>query len=173
MIFLESLFINTIAFIIAFLIIKLIINHNKKLFLFIDYFNIYGTMSFLVSLFYLKISNKSYIVIEVLLIIVLSFFYLRSFDSANNKFKDRFKIIVLSFGHSKKTFFREFLSKKLIIRGIESYLFGVGIYYLLIIFFSLAQNSIQLKYIIIPTILFFFAAILKSSKINKTYSILK
>ncbi|MFY9126878.1 MAG: hypothetical protein WAO32_07985 [Defluviitoga tunisiensis] len=101
MIFLEILLLNTIAIISAFYIIKFLILRNYQIFAFIQLFNIYGAMSFVLLFSYLRFLTGYIIVLELLTFLVLLFFYIRAFDAANKKYHERFKVLILSFGYTK------------------------------------------------------------------------
>lgn len=173
MVLLKSLFINAISFLIAFAVIRLLIMKNKEPYHFVDYFNLYGLTSFLLVCFYLKYLNDLTILMEIIAFFILFLFYLRSFDAATKKYHERFKITILSFGYSKKTYFNNFLSKKILMRGVEAFLFAVSFYYFMDKLFLSVPIILNPVIIIIPSILLFFTTIVKSSKINKTYRILK
>lgn len=172
MIFLEILLLNTIAIISAFYIIKFLILRNYQIFAFIQLFNIYGAMSFVLLFSYLRFLTGYIIVLELLTFLVLLFFYIRAFDAANKKYHERFKVIILSFGYTKKTYFNNFLSKKILARGFEAYLVGLGFCYLVNKLFSLLYWPLNPAIVVIPSILFFLASVIKVSKNNKVYKFL-
>lgn len=173
MFFLRSIFINAISFIIAFVSIKNLILKNRELFNFIDYFNIYGASSFLLLCFYLKYLSNSIYFMEIIIFIIITFYYLRSFNTATQKYHERFKITILSLGNSKKTYFNNFLSKKILSRGFEAYLFAVSLHYFLDKLFYSLYVYVHPLIIVMPAIILFLTALVKSSKVNKIYKILK
>lgn len=173
MVLLKSLFINAVSFLISFAVIKFLIMKNREPYHFVDYFNMYGAISFLLVCFYLKYLNDLTILMEIIAFFILLLFYLRSFDAATKKYHERFKITILSFGYSKKTYFTNFLSKKILMRGVEAFLFAVSFYYFMDKLFLSVPVILNPLVIIIPSILLFFTTIVKSSKINKTFRILK
>jgi len=173
MVLLNSLFANAISFLIALGVIKFLIMKNKEPYPFVDYFNIYGLISFLLVCFYLEHLNNLKILMDIIVSFILFLFYLRSFDAATKKYHERFKITILSFGYSKKTYFSNFLSKKILVRGFEAFLFAVSFYYFMDKLFLSVPVTLNPSVIIIPSVLLFLTTIVKSLKINKTYRILK
>ncbi|HOB16545.1 MAG TPA: hypothetical protein PK894_04350 [Defluviitoga sp.] len=172
MIFLETFLLNTVALISAFNIIKMTVLKNRQIYAFTQFFNVYGAMAFLLLLSYVKFATYYLIVLDFLSFCVLMLFYIRAFDASNKKFHERFKVIILSFGYNKKTYFNTFLSKKLLARGFEAYFAGIGFFYLVNKLFFLINDPLNPLMVIIPSISFFFASVIKISKNNKVYKFL-
>lgn len=171
--FIYSIFINLITTIIAYFIMKYAIIENIKIPNIVEYFSIYGLTSISMILIYLKGYYENIILLEFFISFIFMLYYLRSIDSSRKKYHERFRSMILSFGYTRSTYFEIFLSKKLINKILESFLYGVGIHYVLNILLIDFHQSLNVFTIIIPTILFFIASLVKSLKTSNLYKVVK
>lgn len=171
--FIFSIFLNLIATIIAFFIMKYIIIRNLKIPNIIEYFSLYGLTSISLILIYMKGYYENTILLEIIITLVYILYYLRSIDSSRKKYHERFRSMILSFGYTRSSYFETFLSKKILNKILESFFYGVGIHYVLNVLLINFHESLNIFTIIIPTILFFIASIVKSLKTGNLYKVVK
>jgi hypothetical protein len=81
--------------------------------------------------------------------------------------------MILSFGYTRSSYFESFLSKKLLNKIIESFFYGVGTHFLLNVLLIDFHKELNVLTVIIPTILFFIASIVKTLKTGNLYKVVK
>ncbi|MDN5341624.1 hypothetical protein OF820_00975 [Oceanotoga sp. DSM 15011] len=169
---LNAFFINLIASIISYFIIKYLIIKNYNLPNVFEYFTMYTLTGMLLILFYIKnISNN--IMADIFIFIIFIFYYIRSYDASRKKFHERFRSMILSFGYTRNSYFETFLSKKLILKGTESFFYGTGVFYILNKLINISNDNVNIINILIPSILLFIASIVKTTKTGKIYKFVK
>jgi len=165
---LVSLIVNFLSAVLSYYLIQDLILKNIKIPDFLEFFNSYGLMSVVLLLFYLK-NRYQIFLFEGVILLVFLLYYLRSYNAARKKIHEKFKAMILSFGYTREGYFDVFLSKKLLIRGVESFFFGLGVYYMFDSFFRQFLMQSNLHTIVFCSILFAAAAQVKNNKGLKIY----
>lgn len=171
--FLYSIFINLIATIVAYFIMKYVIIENQKIPNIVEYFSLYGLTSISLILIYIKGFYDNVVLLEIIITFIYILYYLRSIDSSRKKYHERFRSMILSFGYTRSSYFESFLSKKLLNKIIESFFYGVGTHFLLNVLLIDFHKELNILTVIIPTILFFIASIVKTLKTGNLYKVVK
>ena len=171
--FLYSIFINLIATIVAYFIMKYVIIENQKIPNIVEYFSLYGLTSISLILIYIKGFYDNVVLLEIIITFIYILYYLRSIDSSRKKYHERFRSMILSFGYTRSSYFESFLSKKLLNKIIESFFYGVGTHFLLNVLLIDFHKELNVLTVIIPTILFFIASIVKTLKTGNLYKVVK
>jgi hypothetical protein len=138
--FLYSIFINLIATIIAYFIMKNVIIKNKEIPNIVEYFSLYGLTSISLVLIYIKGFYDNVVLLEIIITFIYILYYLRSIDSSRKKYHERFRSMILSFGYTRSSYFESFLSKKLLNKILESFFYGVGTHFLLNVLYPLYSS---------------------------------
>lgn len=167
-----SVIVNLSTAILSFFITRLYVLKNYNLPKFIDYFNIYTLAGFYTLLFYLK-HYTNHLFYYIIITFVIFMYFLRSNESTTKKYHERFRTMILSFGYTRTTYFEYFLSKKLFIKGFESFSFSTAMFLLFeeIVYENLSAFSPVL--VVMISALFFTASMIKSFKTGKIYKIVK
>ncbi|BBE31356.1 hypothetical protein OSSY52_14970 [Tepiditoga spiralis] len=167
-----SVLINGLAIILAFYIIKIYTLNNKELPMFLKYFGNYLIAGSFLILFYIY-GHKKMNTVHFLSFLILLVYYIRQFNVTRKKFHENFRSMVMSFGYTRKTYFKSFLSKKLIKSGIESFFYANAMY---ILFQTLSKNIYEelngIKLIII-FLLLILASYIDSFNEEKIYKNVK
>ena len=165
---LVSLIVNFLSAVLSYYLIQDLILKNIKIPDFLEFFNSYGLMSVVLLLFYLK-NKYQFFLFEGVIILIFILYYLRSYNAARKKFHEKFKAKILSFGYTRDGYFDVFLAKKLLIRGVESFFFGLGVYYMFDNFFRQFLMQSNLHTIVLCSLFFAAAAQVKNNKGLKIY----
>jgi hypothetical protein len=152
---------------------KYVIIENQKIPNIVEYFSLYGLTSISLILIYIKGFYDNVVLLEIIITFIYILYYLRSIDSSRKKYHERFRSMILSFGYTRSSYFESFLSKKLLNKIIESFFYGVGTHFLLNVLLIDFHKELNVLTVIIPTILFFIASIVKTLKTGNLYKVVK
>lgn len=152
---------------------KNVIIKNKEIPNIVEYFSLYGLTSISLVLIYIKGFYDNVVLLEIIITFIYILYYLRSIDSSRKKYHERFRSMILSFGYTRSSYFESFLSKKLLNKILESFFYGVGTHFLLNVLLIDFHSKLNIFTIIIPTILFFIASLVKTLKTGNLYKVVK
>ena len=167
-----SILINSFAIILAFYTIRFYILNNKKIPIFLKYFGNYLIAGSFLMLFYIY-GQKKMNTVHFFSFLILFMYYIRQFDVTRKKFHENFRSMLMSFGYTRKTYFKVFLSKKLIKSGVEAFLYANAMYILLQTLSKNIYEELNVIKLIVIFLLLILASYINSFKEEKIYKTVK